>query len=292
MTDETADPNPFEVNARPDLRHVLSLGAGVQSSTLALMAAHGLVRPMPELAIFADTQWEPAAVYDWLGWLETQLPFPVIRVTAGHLREDQITARLRGKRGEDGARWASLPYFTAPTDGGRPGMVRRQCTAEYKIEPIERYLRREVMGLKPRQRAPRSPVIAQWRGISLDETIRARPSREPWVVARYPLLEQRMTRGHCLEWMRDHGYPEPPRSACLGCPFHSDAEWARIKAGPADEWASVVEFDAAIRTAGGVRGSTYLHRSCEPIDQVEFATDEASGQASLFGAECEGMCGL
>ena len=42
--------------------HVLSLGAGVQSSTLALMAAAGEVTPMPTAAIFADTQAEPARV--------------------------------------------------------------------------------------------------------------------------------------------------------------------------------------------------------------------------------------
>jgi hypothetical protein len=42
---------------------VLSLGAGVQSTTLALMAAHGEVGPMPDCAIFADTCWEPKAVY-------------------------------------------------------------------------------------------------------------------------------------------------------------------------------------------------------------------------------------
>lgn len=41
---------------------VLSLGAGVQSTTLALMAAHGEIEP-PDCAIFADTQWEPAEVY-------------------------------------------------------------------------------------------------------------------------------------------------------------------------------------------------------------------------------------
>ena len=52
------------------MRHVLSLGAGVQSSTLALMAAAGEVTPMPDAAIFADTQAEPAGVYRWLDWLE------------------------------------------------------------------------------------------------------------------------------------------------------------------------------------------------------------------------------
>jgi hypothetical protein len=42
---------------------VLSLGAGVQSTTLALMAAQGEIQPLPDCAIFADTGWEPATVY-------------------------------------------------------------------------------------------------------------------------------------------------------------------------------------------------------------------------------------
>lgn len=36
-------------------RHFLSLGAGVQSTTMALMAPHGEIGPLPEVAIFADT---------------------------------------------------------------------------------------------------------------------------------------------------------------------------------------------------------------------------------------------
>ncbi len=38
--------------------HTISLGAGVQSSTMALMAAAGEITPMPAAAIFADTQAE------------------------------------------------------------------------------------------------------------------------------------------------------------------------------------------------------------------------------------------
>tara|TARA_R110001606_G_scaffold340650_1_gene488896 strand:- start:353 stop:583 length:231 start_codon:yes stop_codon:yes gene_type:complete len=58
---------------------ILSLGAGVQSSTLALMIEKGLV-PMIDAAIFADTGAEPKKVYEWLNWLEKQVSFPVLRV--------------------------------------------------------------------------------------------------------------------------------------------------------------------------------------------------------------------
>ncbi len=85
---------------------VLSLGAGVQSTTLALMAAHGEIGPMPDCAIFADTGWEPNSVYDHLDWLRSPnvLPFPVHVVSAGNIREQLIAAG-------EGNRWASIPAF-------------------------------------------------------------------------------------------------------------------------------------------------------------------------------------
>jgi len=272
------------------MKTVLSLGAGVQSSTLALMAAHEEITPMPDVAIFADTGWEPKAVYEWLDWLEKELPYPVHRVSKGNIRTDQMAARVRGRK-KDGQRWAAMPYFTMNGDGS-VGFTRRQCTAEYKIEPITQFVRRELLGLKPRQRAPKVHTIDQWFGISYDELTRQKvPFVEPWRRNVYPLIERRLTRGHCFEWMAEKGYPKPPRSACLGCPFHSDKEWLSIKEGPADEWEQVIEFDQAIRKAGGMRGETFIHRQCKPINEITFMTAESAGQMSLLD-ECEGMCGV
>lgn len=75
---------------------VLSLGAGVQSSTLALMIAAGELEPI-DCAIFADTQSEPRAVYDWLDYLQTKLPFPVKRVTQGSLRQNILNSVRSGR---------------------------------------------------------------------------------------------------------------------------------------------------------------------------------------------------
>jgi len=275
--------------------HVISLGAGVQSSTMALMAAHGEIEPMPACAIFADTGWEPAAVYEWLAWLESQLPFPVVRVQKGNIREDQeMKQRSLGKAFPKGERLrcASMPFFVGDGAGGAEGITRRQCTAEYKIEPIDLYLKREILGLKPRQRAPKTVQIVQWRGISADEASRMKPSRESWFSTRYPLaMEHRMSRQDCLRWMERKGYPVPPRSACLGCPYHSNDEWRAIRERP-EEWAQVVEFDKKIRWAGGMTRPTYLHRQCVPLEDVDLSTAADHGQRDLFGEECEGMCGL
>jgi hypothetical protein len=176
---------------------VLSLGAGVQSTTLALMAAHGDVGPMPDCAIFADTGWEPQAVYDHLAWLRSPnvLPFPVHIVSAGDMRADLLKAA-------SGQRWTSIPAFTRSVARGRVtvGMIRRQCTKDYKIVPIRRKVR-ELAGLT-RRRSPDFPVVEQWIGISSDEVVRMKPSFETWQVNRWPLVEQRMSRQACLRWMR------------------------------------------------------------------------------------------
>lgn len=272
------------------MKHVISLGAGVQSSTMALMAKHGEITPMPECAIFADTQWEPRAVYEWLEWLEKQLPFPVYRVTAGNIRHDQMTKRRTiGKTGKNGKtdRFASMPYFV---NGERVGKLKRQCTTEYKVEPIEKFIRRELLGVKPRCRVKKGVIVTQWRGISADEAHRMKPSSTKWITVRYPLaMEHRMTRGDCLAWMDRHGYPKPPRSACIGCPFHNDQEWLDIRNRRPQEWQEAVEFDAAIRNAGGMRNPTFVHRDCVPLDKVEFRADR---QTDAWGEECQGMCGV
>lgn len=272
--------------------HIISLGAGVQSSTMALMAAHGEIEPMPICAIFADTGWEPKAVYEWLDQLEKWLPFPVVRVTAGNIRTDQVDAHVRGTK-KKGQRWAALPYFTKSPEEIREGRVTRQCTAEYKISPLNKHMKQEILGLKFRQRTPKEPVICQWMGISRDESSRMKPSRDRWKSHRFPLaMEHGMARSDCLQWMDKHSYPKPPRSACIGCPFHSNTEWREMRDTRPDEWQDAIEFDAAIRWAGGMDRPTFLHRSCVPLSEIDLITPEDRGQGTLFGEECEGMCGV
>ena len=68
---------------------VISLGGGVQSSVMALMAGDGAFDRVPDCAVFADTKWEPPSIYTHLDWLEGQLRFPLYVVDNGrNLRED------------------------------------------------------------------------------------------------------------------------------------------------------------------------------------------------------------
>lgn len=277
---------------------VLSLGAGVQSTTVLLMSCRGVL-PTLDAAVFADTQWEPDEVYEHLDWLieeAAMVGIPVHRVTNGDLRRHTLEGFVRGSAVE-GQRYASLPLYVLNPDGSQ-GMVRRQCTREYKIVPIERFIRRELLGLQPGQRAPMD-AVDQWFGISSDELRRVRISRDHWKRNVYPLvglpsemLDRPYTRLMCQDWLRKH-YPqrEVPRSACIGCPYHTNDEWRRIKADPG-QWADAVEVDRAIRHADGMDGEVFLHRSCVALEDVDLRTDEDKGQMTFgFRAECLGYCG-
>lgn len=260
---------------------VISLGAGVQSSAMALMAARGEITPMPDFAIFADTMAEPDHIYEWLDWLETQLPFPVLRVSHGNLL-DAV------KSGVDGKRFATPPFFT---EGDRAGLLRRQCTSEYKVMPIQKKLR-ELSGYKKGQRIP-AGTVEQWIGISQDEIQRMKMSPDKWVVNRWPLLEKRFSRLHCLEWMRDRQYPLPQKSACTFCPYHDNATWQKMKDTDPKSWAEAVAVDEAIRDGfAKTTQKLYVHRSLIPLKDVDFTAPDKDQVTFDFMDECDGMCGV
>lgn len=275
--------------------HVLNLGAGVQSTALALLFADGRLLPQLDAAIFADTQEEPGDIYPHLDWIQANVPFPVLRRTAGKLGD-----HLRTGRNSSGGRVASIPAFTLSASG-KVGKTRRQCTREYKVDVVEKAIRRDVLGLQPRQRIPKGVVVHQYIGISLDEAgrmlrMKARQAEKPtkWASYHWPLIETlSWTRGNCRDYLAKRVPHRVPRSACVFCPYHDNSEWAKMKAANGPEWARSVEIDRALRVPGNVVNRNmdqqlFLHRTCLPLDQVDFST--ATNDIRM-AAECEGMCG-
>jgi hypothetical protein len=254
------------------------------------------------MAVFADTGYEPVRVYQHLSWCKKEakkynIPIHVVKGGINGLKQDV----LDNIPNEHGGRVATLPYFTATIEGKNEGIALRQCTQEFKIAPIEKFLRTNI-GLKPRQHAPKEPVIQQWIGISHDESPRAKPSRTKWIEHVFPFLNWGIDSPDGKVWRRyqiinwlEQNYPdiEVPRSACICCPFHSNKEWRKIKENP-EEWKDACDFDDSIRIdkRGKMKSRQYLHRSCKPLRDVDIRSDEEKGQGNLWDNECEGMCGM
>ena len=266
---------------------IISLGGGVQSSVMSLMATEGLIKPMPDFAIFADTGWEPQSVYRHLDWLEGQIPFPIQRVSNGNIRDDILAGT-----NSTGQQFTSIPAFVNSANG-KGSIIKRQCTREYKLTPIETGLR-DLLGMGYRQAVPKGVFVELWIGISRDEIIRMKPSRSPWVRHYWPLIDLGMTRSDCKIWFEEK-FPGRtlPRSACIGCPYHTDSEWEEMQNLDPESWADAVFVDAALRsTARAERfgGEMYLHSSKMPLAEIKFHPSER--QLNFFGDECEGLCGV
>ena len=271
---------------------VLSLGAGVQSSALALMIHKGKI-PMVDCAIFADTQAEPPKVYEWLEFIKKTVSYPVHIVTWRNLEQDVLDAS-QGKY-----QAFTIPFYTKNKETEQKGMLMRQCTADYKIKPVTKKVR-ELLGYKKGERVDLKEVkVEMLLGISTDEMRRMRMNRLRYIDNQYPLINDfGMSRQDCIMWMKDNGYPMPTKSACYFCPFHSQSTWKEIKENDPELFEKAVQMDKQIRdqekykTNNKHNDELYLHRSCEPLDKAL----EDDGQLDMFdgfGSICdEGMCGV
>jgi len=274
---------PDKLNLR-----ILSLGAGVQSSALAMLIEQGKV-PMVDAAIFADVGAEPAEVMEWLNWLKTKLSYPLFIVQKRNLKEDlELMAQGEYKK-------IPIPVFTLG-ENGKKGMNRRACTSDYKIEPVTQKIR-NLLGLAKGERRKEGTKVELLMGISTDEVSRMKTNQIKYITNVYPLIDMGWNRQKCIEWFQKEYQKTPPRSACTFCPFHSNEEWRRVKKNK-EEWDKVVKLEKSfidnkniISEITGMKDTMYLTRKCVPIDQVDFE-EEKKDQLDMFENECEGYCGI
>jgi hypothetical protein len=256
---------------------ILSLGAGVQSSTLALMIEKGEI-PMVDGSIFADTQAESKKTYDFLNWLKTKISYPIYYVSKGNLTEQLLKSDF-----------PIAPFFNQHTITGKKGLMRRQCTNDYKISIITQKVR-QLLGLKKRQRVKKNMKVEMLMGISKDEIFRMKPNRLPYIKNIYPLVDMNMRRQDCVDWFNKYYDKTPPRSACIYCPYKNNKEWLDLKENEPEEFKFAVDFDKKIRNNSRDKNQkVYVHKSCKPLGDVVF--EKQKDEPSLFDGLCEGYCG-
>jgi hypothetical protein len=277
---------------------VLSLGLGVQSTALYYMSSLGEL-PRLDYAIFADLGKEKKKTYEYLeyllAWERENNGIPIIVLKEKNLYQDLINGG-----NESGHGFASIPAYTRSKDN-KVGMLRRQCTREYKIACVDKEIRR-LYGAKPYQRLPLTEV---WKGISLDEIERISIPYEAWKSLIHPFCGygselhrnafkldygKNMTRAQISDWYQAHEIPEPPKSSCVFCPYQSEKAWYDMKTNEPQDFMAAIEVDAAIRnrTKEGIKNPIFLHESCQPLEAVSFKDQEND----LWKGECSGNCHL
>ncbi len=257
----------------------ISLGWGVQSWTLAAMVALGEL-PSVDAAIHSDTGWERQSTYEfaatWTPWLESR-GVPVVTV------HDKKPATVATNQ-------TDIPAFTAGTSA-KGGQLRRQCTGDWKIKPMRRYISQQLSQVG----AQKTPgIVEQWLGITQDEWHRAKDSDVAYITHKYPLLDRNMTRANCITWLQKNNLPAPDKSACVFCPYHNRAAWQRMRAENGADWRTAVSVDSAIRNTRPPH-LLYVHPDRIPLESAVL-TPEMFGmtQTSLIpDEECDsGYCFL
>lgn len=256
---------------------IISLGLGIQSTAMYLMSSLGAIE-RADYAIFADPGAELPDTYklwdDLNIWKEKNNGIPLIK------KRKSLYDDLLKSQNSRGVRFASIPAFTESQ-----GMVRRQCTGEYKINVVVQEVRK-LHGLKKYQRMKPTKMLL---GISLDEIQRMKESQLYNIDYEYPLIKQRITRGDCVRILEEYGFNNVKKSSYTFCPFHSNKNWKEIKQNYPEEWEKVKKVDEAIRDSSnrGIDDKLYLHRSLKPIEEAYLQED----QEELFMCE-EGYCGI
>ena len=258
---------------------VISLGWGTQSFGLAAMSALGVLPPV-DAAIHADTTHERSATYEfaarWTPWLEKH----GVRVVT--VKPERCTSPVVNDWGG-----VFIPAFTVGE--GVYGQLRRQCTGDWKIRPIRRWLQQHRSGER----------VELWLGITLDEARRVKHADVKYISHRWPFLERDLWNGRMLRrsdvmrWLHENLGPDaiPSRSACYFCPYHSRREWRDLRDTGNGDWKRAIAFDDAIRKMRPPF-DLFICQERVPLVELDLSTPEDHGQMSLWQNECEGMCGL
>lgn len=259
--------------------NVISLGAGKQSSYMLLTALEGAYKFKPDFAIFSDTGAEPSWTYDYLEKLKKyckekyDFDIVIVRNTETGLLIDTLNY-ING----NSKRVAMLPLRIKP-DGH---LMMRQCTQDYKINPLRRYLQKVRNGKK----------IKLWIGISIDEFERQKDSNVKYIENWYPLIENRISLFEIKKWFQSQSdIEEPGKSSCICCPFRSRKQWKYIKENFPNDYFIAEKFDNEIRNFPKIIGESFIHPDLKPLSEINYEDNQLRLFPELI-EECYGLCGI
>jgi hypothetical protein len=251
-----------------EAKEIFSSGGGTQSAAITALIVQGKL-PRPDVVIIADTGYEKATTWQYLDAVIrpelAKVGLEVHRVT-----QEWATAGTLSTSGE----CVTMPMFSDQIVG-EVSKLDGYCSNEWKLRPINRYLRK-VLGIPTAQQR-------RWIGFSLDESRRAirMMGGQDWKNGRirFPLIHDvPLRRAEAINLVQKMGWPTPPRSACYMCPNMADDEWRGILP---DELAKAAELEKELRKHDP---HVWLHKSCQPIETIDFTKPD--DQPELFERAC------
>jgi hypothetical protein len=253
--------------------NILSLGAGMQSTALALMACenrhspgtHPLV-PVYDAVIYCDLGFEAPWVQAQVEFIqkacgECHIPFYILDC---NLYQDYLEHFGR-------SRTSTVPFRTLSPEGKR-GKLFRACTLDYKIQRIRNFVRWELLGYQKGQRLRPEDVGAHQLhlGFSLEESRRAFDSPYPLFVNRFPLVEMGFVRADCYRYNLEVWKLDTKASACAFCPFHTNYFFNHLRRHEPASYEKLVGFDQMLQTRPlrNFRSQLFISSSYKRIEDL------------------------
>lgn len=266
---------------------ILSFGAGMQSTALALMCcenakAKGKVPyplvPVYDAVIYCDLGLEPPWVYHQLEFTRKACEDAGIffKVLDTPLYQDFL--KNFGER-----RTISIPWWTIRDDGHKSKMP-RNCTIDYKVEEISKFVRWELLGYKKGQRLRPEDMKAHemHMGFSIEESRRCNENPNKLFVNRFPLVDMGMDRSASYTYILERWGLDTKASACAFCPFHRNYFFQHIKEFAPETYAAILKVDHLLRDKNPkppMDSDLFISRSRKRLDDL---TPEDCDDAECF----------
>jgi hypothetical protein len=282
---------------------VLSLGFGTQSTCIAFMIADGLF-PKPDKIIFADLGTESDETYRYIDYALPLLESKGLKIDILKVKDVFENLLIAEELRSFGERVPMIPLWYHNKTYNRPAPLRRQCTADYKINTISTEIRKHL----GRERLGRHSVRI-WQGITLEEKRRIKSIyTDTFRVNHYPLVEQSgelsypgvnwasWTKQDCIDYMVKCGYKVPPKSSCYFCPFHSAFYFLQLKANYPHLFARAVQLDNSLRKFNHTQGydtfgDFYIYKGLVPLEDLNESHLNQDEIFALDSKTCEeGFC--
>lgn len=253
---------------------ILSCGAGMQSTALALMSCENVKYPgkwtkvpVYDAIIFCDLGKEPIWVYSQVDFIknacrEAQIPFYIL--------ETDLNGDYKRNFGK--SRVVSIPFWTIGEDG-KKGKMRRNCTLDYKISVIQKFVRWNLLGYKKGQRLKIEDFKAHEMhiGFSVEESKRAKSNNHKMFVNEFPLIDMEMERKDNYAYIRDIWGLETKASACNFCPFHRNYFFKHLKEEYPGDYSDLIEFDRMLEREQPntkIKSQLFISRSRKRIEEL------------------------
>lgn len=242
------------IKKEPQIRHIVSLSGGKDSTALALYLSQSYPQ-IPAEFVFCDTGCELPETYEYLDRVEALLGHEIKRLDA----LDLLGVEKKPRRTPFDI-WLKEVY-----GGFLPGPQARWCTRVLKIKPFEDYVGDDrafsYIGIRADEdrdgyKAKKPPVF----------------SEQPNIVAVYPLKDDGLGLDDIQEILVQSGLGLPKyyrwrtRSGCYFCFYQQIGEWQRLK----KEHPDLYDRAKAYEKLNNDKGYTWIQgRSLADIERLE-----------------------